>query len=109
MIYIYICIYVGVDNDELEFNYVEGSPKGPENWGKLKPEWATCSNGKEQSPITLARENVEVTTSLGNLERNYTTTNAVLRNRGYDIMVRTHTNIRVSCMHGRGKDIPIPT
>ncbi|KAM0938947.1 putative carbonic anhydrase [Dioscorea sansibarensis] len=76
-----------VDNDELEFNYVEGSPKGPENWGKLKPEWATCSNGKEQSPITLARENVEVTTSLGNLERNYTTTNAVLRNRGYDIML----------------------
>ena len=26
---------------------------GPENWGKLKPEFATCSSGRSQSPIDL--------------------------------------------------------
>ena len=26
---------------------------GPENWGKLKPEYATCASGKRQSPIDI--------------------------------------------------------
>jgi carbonic anhydrase len=26
---------------------------GPENWGKLKPEYATCDTGKRQSPIDI--------------------------------------------------------
>lgn len=26
---------------------------GPENWGKLAPEFATCSTGKNQSPVNL--------------------------------------------------------
>jgi carbonic anhydrase len=30
---------------------------GPEHWGELKPEFATCSTGKQQSPIDLAQAN----------------------------------------------------
>ncbi|KAH7662826.1 Carbonic anhydrase alpha-class protein [Dioscorea alata] len=71
--------------NELDFSYIEGSPNGPENWGNLKPEWATCGNGKEQSPVVLARENMEVVSTLGPLERSYMATNAILKNRGYDI------------------------
>jgi carbonic anhydrase len=26
---------------------------GPDNWGKLKPEYATCATGKRQSPIDI--------------------------------------------------------
>jgi carbonic anhydrase len=32
----------------------------PENWGKLKPEYATCANGSRQSPIDI-RDGIRVT------------------------------------------------
>lgn len=32
-------------------------PGGPEHWGDLKPDFATCSTGKMQSPIDLAQAN----------------------------------------------------
>lgn len=32
---------------------------GPANWGKLRPDWATCSEGRRQSPIDL-RDGVPV-------------------------------------------------
>jgi carbonic anhydrase len=32
---------------------------GPDNWGKLKPEWKTCSSGDRQSPIDI-RDGVRV-------------------------------------------------
>ena len=41
-------------------NFQERSPtwsyrgdRGPTRWGALSPEWATCSNGRQQSPIDL--------------------------------------------------------
>ncbi len=34
-------------------------PGGPEAWGKLKPEYATCSSGQRQSPIDL-RDGIQV-------------------------------------------------
>jgi len=30
---------------------------GPEHWGELKPEFDTCTSGKQQSPIDLAQAN----------------------------------------------------
>lgn len=30
---------------------------GPEHWGDIKPEFATCNTGKQQSPIDLAQAN----------------------------------------------------
>ncbi|KAJ0970353.1 hypothetical protein J5N97_023230 [Dioscorea zingiberensis] len=73
--------------NESEFSYIDGSPNGPEHWGDLHPEWATCSRGMMQSPIDLAYERVIVDQSLGKLRRNYKATNATLKNRGHDIML----------------------
>lgn len=36
---------------EVHWSY-EGEA-GPEQWGRLKPEWATCANGQRQSPIDI--------------------------------------------------------
>lgn len=38
---------------EVDFGYREHSPTGPENWGRLDPAWATCSAGREQSPVHI--------------------------------------------------------
>ena len=76
------------DGVEDEFSYIEGSPKGPENWGNLKPEWETCGNGMEQSPIQLRDDKVILDQSLGRLRRNYRAAKATLKNTGHDIMVR---------------------
>ncbi|KAL2481343.1 Carbonic anhydrase [Abeliophyllum distichum] len=45
--------------DDREFDYIKGSPKGPEKWGELKPEWAACKHGKMQSPIDLSNARVK--------------------------------------------------
>ncbi|KAG9441557.1 hypothetical protein H6P81_017411 [Aristolochia fimbriata] len=75
-----------IDNEE-EFDYIEGSGKGPEQWGELCEEWALCKNGTMQSPIDLLYEKVEVDPSLGRLERRYRPSNATIKNRGHDIML----------------------
>lgn len=41
-----------------DWTYADG-PNGPQNWGKLRPEWKLCSTGTRQSPIDL-REGVAV-------------------------------------------------
>ncbi|PTM58789.1 carbonic anhydrase [Desmospora activa] len=38
--------------EDVHWSY-EGE-NGPENWGKLKPEFAACEEGKEQSPIDIS-------------------------------------------------------
>lgn len=73
--------------DEHPFTYEVGTKRGPENWGKIKPEWQLCNAGKSQSPIDLQEDNVKVFTGLRKLQRNYKTAPAVLRNRGHDISV----------------------
>jgi carbonic anhydrase len=40
-----------------EWSY-EGTT-GPETWGKIKPTWKACSNGREQSPIDIAKGSKE--------------------------------------------------
>ncbi|XP_020523868.1 alpha carbonic anhydrase 7 [Amborella trichopoda] len=74
--------------DEREFDYLEGSEKGPKHWGELHPEWAACSNGDMQSPIDLLQERVEVLPNLGRLKREYKPAKAILENRGHDIMLK---------------------
>ncbi|XP_058078002.1 alpha carbonic anhydrase 7-like [Magnolia sinica] len=74
--------------DEREFNYLEGSGHGPEHWGELNTEWELCKNGDMQSPIDLLDERVQVVPDLGKLKRSYKPTNAILKNRGHDIMLK---------------------
>ncbi|CAN8320221.1 unnamed protein product [Cochlearia groenlandica] len=74
--------------DESEFSYDGNGENGPEKWGKLKPEWKMCGKGEMQSPIDLMDKRVRIVTQLGRLTRDYKPTNATLRNRGHDMMVR---------------------
>ncbi|XP_020424587.1 alpha carbonic anhydrase 4 [Prunus persica] len=66
-----------------EFDYKEGSKKGPEHWGELKKEWARCKDGKFQSPIGLSDDHVtNVTSSLEDLKMSYKPSNATVKNEG---------------------------
>ncbi|KAK3445443.1 hypothetical protein EUGRSUZ_A01642 [Eucalyptus grandis] len=78
----------GEVEDETGFSYIVGSERGPENWGYLEEEWRACSEGRMQSPIDLARENVEVIPHLGDLRRNYKPSYAYVMNRGHDLRLR---------------------
>lgn len=75
-----------VDN-EREFNYIEGDPKGPEHWGDIKKEWVMCKKGRRQSPISLPCREVEVVPVSEKIYSFYRPGNATLKNRGHDIAV----------------------
>ncbi|XP_058747168.1 alpha carbonic anhydrase 7-like [Vicia villosa] len=74
--------------DEREFDYIKGSKKGPSRWGELKKEWASCKNGKMQSPIDLANHRVKIVRKLGKVKKNYKSQNATIKNRGHDIQLK---------------------
>ncbi|KAI4349093.1 hypothetical protein L6164_009732 [Bauhinia variegata] len=75
--------------DEGGFDYIEGSPKGPQHWGELKTEWATCKDGKMQSPIDLSCQHVKVLPCSANpLKTNYKPSKTTIVNRGHDISLR---------------------
>ncbi|XP_077214063.1 alpha carbonic anhydrase 7-like [Tasmannia lanceolata] len=71
-----------------DYNYIQGSPKGPEHWGELNKDWASCSNGTLQSPIAFFDNNVEDGYQLGSLNRTYKALNASLVNRGQTILLK---------------------
>ena len=76
--------------EEPEFDYIEGSPKGPQHWGELKPEWAECKDGRSQSPIDILNKNVKIASKTGDLRLNYKASNAIVKNTGFSIEVRTY-------------------
>ncbi|KAL4197121.1 hypothetical protein AMTRI_Chr04g249630 [Amborella trichopoda] len=78
--------------DESDFDYLEGSEKGPKHWGEIHPEWTACNNGDMQSPIDLLHQRVEVLPNLGRLKRKYKPAKAILKNRGHDIMLKLGEN-----------------
>ncbi|CAB4317725.1 unnamed protein product [Prunus armeniaca] len=71
--------------DERDFDYVDGSKKGPAYWGEIKKEWAACKHGGMQSPIDLPGKSFQILPSLVELKRTYKPSNATLKNRGHDI------------------------
>lgn len=75
-------------DDESEFSYVRGAKNGPENWGKIKEEWATCGTGQMQSPIDLSDHRTSRAPNLGYLNHSYLPVEASIVNRGHDIMVK---------------------
>ncbi|KAB1199703.1 Bifunctional monodehydroascorbate reductase and carbonic anhydrase nectarin-3 [Morella rubra] len=74
--------------DEREFDYIEGSKKGPSHWGEIQKDWATCKNGTMQSPIDLSSRRVKMIPQLGELEINYKPCNSTVKNRGHDILLQ---------------------
>lgn len=59
-----------------------GGETGPESWGKLKPEFATCGTGKEQSPINI---NKALSANLENIEFSYKDSPLEVVNNGHTI------------------------
>ncbi|KAJ8754034.1 hypothetical protein K2173_001932 [Erythroxylum novogranatense] len=78
----------GEVEDEKEFDYIEGSEKGPRHWGKLNKEWAACEAGNLQSPIDMSSQRVKVIKKPAKLNRNYKPSNATVKNRGHDISLQ---------------------
>ncbi|XP_039126923.1 alpha carbonic anhydrase 7-like [Dioscorea cayenensis subsp. rotundata] len=72
--------------DEKEFSYEKDSEVGPEHWGRIHKEWETCGKGQLQSPIDLSDKRVQVLDNLGDIRHNYKPSNAIMKNRGHDIM-----------------------
>lgn len=56
---------------------------GPENWGKLSPEFATCSAGKAQSPIDIAGQSGDTTAFM----THYSETDVNIVNNGHTIQL----------------------
>ncbi|CAL9018845.1 unnamed protein product [Prunus brigantina] len=81
-IHVYV---VHIAEDEREFDYLQGSGKGPKQWGEMKKEWAACKNGVMQSPIDLSSQRVKLIPNLGKLNTTYKPCNATVKNRGHDI------------------------
>ncbi|KAJ7981023.1 Alpha carbonic anhydrase [Quillaja saponaria] len=47
-----------------------------------------CKHGQMQSPIDLLNERVKIVSHLGRINRSYKPSNATLKNRGHDIMLK---------------------
>ncbi|KAK7244508.1 hypothetical protein RIF29_39331 [Crotalaria pallida] len=84
----FLIISASDSEDNVEFTYIEGSGKGPKDWGNLNPKWKVCGDGKLQSPIDLVDERVQVFLQLDKLKRYYKPAPAILKNRGSDIMLK---------------------
>ncbi|KAM3689304.1 hypothetical protein ACB098_09G036800 [Castanea mollissima] len=91
--------------EEPEFDYIEGSPKGPQQWGELKPEWAECKDGRSQSPIDILNKSVKIASNTGDLRLNYKASNATVKNTGFSIEVAWEGD--AGSIHIDGKDYPL--
>jgi carbonic anhydrase len=69
---------------ELHWTY-EGET-GPQNWGKLKPEFNVCAIGKRQSPINI-EESATLQGPAEPLQFNYTASSGTVVNNGHTIQV----------------------
>ncbi|XP_038894056.1 alpha carbonic anhydrase 7-like [Benincasa hispida] len=74
--------------DQKEFDYDEEGEKGPAHWGDLKREWHNCKIGRMQSPIDLFHKRVRIVSHFTDLKIDYKSSNATLKNRGHDIMLK---------------------
>ncbi|XP_022998889.1 alpha carbonic anhydrase 7-like [Cucurbita maxima] len=74
--------------DQKEFDYDAEGDRGPTHWGDLKREWHGCKTGLMQSPIDLLHKRVRIVSHFTNLKIDYKPSNATLKNRGHDIMLK---------------------
>ncbi|KAG2623042.1 alpha carbonic anhydrase 7-like [Panicum virgatum] len=76
------------DGGPVLYGYEAGSATGPENWGKLSPEYRLCGQGKQQSPIDIVTKKAVPNPNLDTLERTYAASHGTLVNDGHDIMLK---------------------
>ncbi|CAN1745860.1 Alpha carbonic anhydrase 7 [Linum perenne] len=75
-----------MEDQQDEFNYDEGSERGPSKWGTLKSEWKDCAEGKSQTPIELYQR-VKHAPNLGHLNRSYKSASATIGSSGHAVEV----------------------
>jgi carbonic anhydrase len=61
--------------------------EGPDHWGDLSPDYATCKTGKNQSPINLMADDAVGTTSLPGFDVHYRDTVLKVINNGHTLKV----------------------
>ena len=64
---------------------------GPEHWGEIDPNYATCANGKEQSPINIETSKVIEDDKIEDPVINYKPTVFTLSNNGHTIQANPST------------------
>ncbi len=74
---------------------------GPDNWGKLKPEFATCGSGNRQSPIDI---NDGIRVDLAPIEFNYLPSYFRIVDNGHTVQVNLGTGSTIRVM-GRTYDL----
>lgn len=67
--------------------------EGPDHWGELSPDYASCSNGLNQSPIDLTGM---VDANLPEISIRYTTSGEVVVNNGHTIKVEYQPGSEIS-------------
>lgn len=67
---------------EPHFGYVTGSKDGPENWGSLSPDWATCASGRSQSSINLTNATMG---DLANISFDWKPSKIMMVNNGHTV------------------------
>ncbi|XP_073111245.1 alpha carbonic anhydrase 7-like isoform X2 [Elaeis guineensis] len=70
-----------------DFDYHEGSETGPGHWGEMNENWAACKDGKDQSPIDINSENIQVNQSIGSLITSYGISHAIMHKSSHGIIV----------------------
>ncbi|KAJ6838254.1 alpha carbonic anhydrase 7-like [Iris pallida] len=74
-------------DDENDFDYDPCSQLGPNNWGNLNAQWRACGTGKQQSPVNVDQSCAPPDPNLNALSTAYKRADAIMKNRGHDIMV----------------------
>ncbi|XP_010245039.1 PREDICTED: alpha carbonic anhydrase 1, chloroplastic [Nelumbo nucifera] len=70
-------------HEYIPFSYVGST--GPNKWGSLNQQFSVCSTGKQQSPVNIVKDEVVYNPKLQPLIRYYSSANATLINRGFQI------------------------
>jgi carbonic anhydrase len=76
----------GGDAHSGEVHWTYEGDTGPQNWGKLKPEFNVCAIGKRQSPINI-EESATLQGPAEPLQFNYTASSGTVVNNGHTIQV----------------------
>ncbi|KAG0523934.1 hypothetical protein BDA96_07G166000 [Sorghum bicolor] len=87
------------ETEDEDFSYLPGADNGPENWGKIKAEWANCSVGRMQSPIDLSDERAQLVQSLGYLDTSYRAAESTIVNSGGHYVMSNLYDLELHMVH----------
>ena len=83
-----------------EVHWAYDGENGPQNWGRLKPEFNLCAIGKRQSPINIQEGNT-LAGPAEPVQFNYTPSNGTVVNNGHTIQVNVEGNNSITVRGSR--------